>query len=47
MIGAGLFLGSLVNLSNADTGFNKQNVLRLRIDSSGIAGEANQNLLFH
>ena len=47
MIGAGLFLRSLVNLSNADTGFNKQNVLRLRIDSSGIAGEANQNALFH
>ena len=47
MIGAGLFLRSLVNLSNADTGFNKQNVLRLRIDSNGIAGEANQNALFH
>ena len=47
MIGAGLFLRSLVNLSNADTGFNKQNVLRLQIDSSGISGEANQNALFH
>jgi len=47
MIGAGLFLRSLVNLSNADTGFNKQNVLRLQIDSSAIAGEANQNVLFH
>ncbi|HTF67038.1 MAG TPA: ABC transporter permease [Edaphobacter sp.] len=47
MIGAGLFLRSLVNLSNADTGFNKQDVLRLRIDSSAIAGEANQNALFH
>ena len=47
MVGAGLFLRSLVNLSNADTGFNKQNVLRLQIDSSSITGEANQNALFH
>jgi predicted permease len=47
MAGAGLFLRSLVNLSNADTGFNKQNVLRLQIDSSSITGEANQNALFH
>src|ERR1700728_1594416 len=34
MVGAGLFLRSLVNLNNVDTGFNKQNVLRLEIDSS-------------
>jgi predicted permease len=34
MVGAGLFLRSLVNLSNIDTGFNKENVLRLEIDSS-------------
>ena len=47
MIGAGLFLRSLVNLSNADPGFNKQNVLRLQIDSSDITGEAAQNALFH
>jgi predicted permease len=47
MIGAGLFLRTLVNLSNADTGFNKQDVLRLRIDSSAIVGEANQQALFH
>jgi predicted permease len=47
MVGAGLFLRSLVNLSNADTGFNKQNVLRLELDSSSITGEANQNALFH
>jgi predicted permease len=47
LVGAGLFLRSLVNLNNADTGFNKQNVLRLQIDSSSITGEANQNALFH
>jgi predicted permease len=47
MIGAGLFLRSLVNLSNADPGFNKQNVLRLQIDSSDVPGEANQSALFH
>ena len=47
MVGAGLFLRSLVNLSDADPGFNKQNVLRLQLDSSSITGEANQNALFH
>jgi predicted permease len=34
MVGAGLFLRSLVNLNNVDAGFNKENVLRLDIDSS-------------
>ena len=34
MVGAGLFLRSLVNLDNVDTGFNKQNVLRMFIDAS-------------
>jgi predicted permease len=34
MVGAGLFLRSLVNLNNVDMGFNKENVLRLEIDSS-------------
>jgi predicted permease len=34
MVGAGLFLRSLVNLNNIDTGFNRENVLRLEIDSS-------------
>jgi predicted permease len=33
MTGACLFLRTLVNLSRVDTGFNKQNVLRLEIDS--------------
>ena len=34
MVGAGLFLRSLVNLNNVDIGFNKENVLRLEIDAS-------------
>jgi predicted permease len=34
MVGAALFLRSLVNLNNIDTGFNRENVLRLEIDSS-------------
>ena len=34
MVGAGLFLRTLVNLNNVDTGFNKENVLRLNLDSS-------------
>jgi predicted permease len=33
VVGAGLFLRSLVNLSNIDPGFNRENVLRLQIDS--------------
>jgi len=34
MVGAGLFVRSLINLNNVDTGFNKANVLRLQIDSN-------------
>ena len=36
MIGAGLFLRSLVNLDNVDTGFNKENVLRLQVDFASL-----------
>ena len=49
MVGAGLFLRSLVNLNNVDTGFNKENVLRLDIDSSSAgytAGEPRDLALF-
>jgi predicted permease len=34
LVGAGLFVRSLVNLTNVDTGFNKENVIRLRVDAS-------------
>ena len=34
MVGACLFLRTLVNLNRVDTGFNKENVLRLDIDSA-------------
>jgi len=42
MIAAGLFLRSLINLTNIDTGFNKENVLRLKIDFSS-AGYKNDD----
>lgn len=35
LVGAGLFLHSLANLNNIDTGFDKQNVLEASIDSIG------------
>jgi predicted permease len=42
MVGAGLFLRSLVNLNNVDPGFNKENVLRLDIDSSSAGYSADE-----
>ncbi len=42
MVGAGLFLRSLVNLNNVDIGFNKENVLRLEIDSSSAGYKAEE-----
>jgi predicted permease len=36
MVGAGLFLRSLVKLSSMDPGFNRENVLRLQIDSTAL-----------
>jgi predicted permease len=35
LAGAGLFLRTLVNLTNVDTGFNKQNVLTTSVDPDG------------
>jgi len=41
MVGAGLFLHSLVNLNKVDPGFNRENVLRLDLDTepTGLKGE--------
>ena len=36
LVGAGLFVRSLMNLTNVDTGFTKENVIRLRLDSSSV-----------
>lgn len=41
MMAACLFLRTLVNLNRADTGFNKENVLRLDIDSSATGYKEN------
>jgi predicted permease len=42
LVGAGLFLRSLVNLNHVDTGFNKENVLRLQVDASSIGYKADE-----
>src|ERR1700686_4341114 len=36
LVGAGLFVRSLVNLTNVDTGFNRENVIRMRVDPSSV-----------
>ena len=36
LIGAGLFVRSLVNLRNVDTGFNKENVLVVGLDTASV-----------
>jgi predicted permease len=36
LVGAGLFVRSLVNLTHVDTGFSKENVIRLRLDPSSV-----------
>lgn len=36
LAGAGLFLHSLINLNNVDTGFNRVGVLRLQIDPASV-----------
>lgn len=46
LVGAGLFVRSLLNLANVDTGFNKENVLRLRVDPSS-AGYVEDTRLFN
>ena len=34
LVGSGLFVRALMNLNNVDTGFHKENVIRLRVDPS-------------
>ena len=47
MVGAGVFLRSLVNLDHVDPGFNRENVLRLQIDSDSTGyKEERLNALF-
>ena len=46
LVGAGLFVRSVLNLTNVDTGFDKENVLRLRVDASS-AGYLEDTRLFN
>jgi predicted permease len=49
LIGAGLFVRSLRNLLNVDTGFNREDVLRMTIDASsaGYKEDARLAAMFH
>ncbi|HYL64323.1 MAG TPA: ABC transporter permease [Candidatus Methylomirabilis sp.] len=49
LIGAGLFIRSLMNLVNVDTGFNRENVIRVRVDASsaGYKEDARLMALYH
>ncbi len=44
LAGAGLFLRSLVNVMDVDVGFDKQNVLRMRIDPSAAGYQTDARL---
>jgi predicted permease len=44
LVGAGLFLRSLVNLANIDTGFNKRNVLMTSADVTGAGYQEDARL---
>ncbi|MGO8818353.1 MAG: ABC transporter permease [Terriglobia bacterium] len=45
LIGAGLFLRTLVNLSNVDTGFNKENILTFGIDPPSVGYKEDLRLM--
>jgi predicted permease len=45
LIGAGLFLRTLVNLSDVDTGFNKENVLLFGIDPPAVGYKEDARLI--
>jgi predicted permease len=44
LVGAGLFLRSLMNLMSVDTGFDKQNVLMMGIDPGGAGYQPDERL---
>jgi len=44
LAGAGLFLRSLTNLMDVDVGFDRQNVLRVRIDTAAAGYQTDQRL---
>jgi predicted permease len=44
VVGAGLFVRSLMNLTNVDTGFNKENVIRLKVDASSVGYKEDSRL---
>jgi len=45
LVGAGVFVRSLVNLANVETGFDKNNVLRMRLDTSSVGYVLDERLL--
>ena len=45
LVGAGLFLRSLMNLVNVDTGFNRENVIRMRVDASSAGYKEDARLM--
>jgi predicted permease len=44
LIGAGLFVRSLINLAKVDTGFNIENVIRMRLDASSAGYQEDARL---
>ena len=45
LIGAGLFVHSLMNLVNVDTGFNRENVIRMTVDASSAGYKEDARLM--
>jgi predicted permease len=44
LIGSGLFVRSLMNLVNVDTGFNRENVIRMTLDASSAGYKEDERL---
>jgi predicted permease len=45
LVGAGLFVRSMMNLTNVDTGFHRENVIRLRVDPGSIGYKEDARLM--